>query len=509
VYDLAGRAELHAMGPLLGRVHGLEGLDFSRLGVDFAAHGALFGAVADVNDDGYIEPAPNPALTAAIEGAADLRVEGLRWARGDRAVDLPSFAWHGDLHTDGTQRTMNARADAAGVRLGFGTYEFDVAGIEDEASVAVTGDLENPEIQVSQRAAIRSIQQDVVPEYPLRDVAIAVVARRDPRGLVQVSDATVHNGGGGTTLSLRGAVDLGYEQRRRLSLTADLAQDLEPLTARPARVSGTGKVTVAAALESPDLSVFRARLDLKIATPHLSLGGAGVEAEGVDGDIPIGIVFDLGEDGVRIRRDGRRNPYAMLRFADQHPLLVHSGFLSVARMTTPLGPISPFIANLAVEQNVVSLRQFEMGVRGGWLTGECALHLDGPRSMVEAHLRAMGLRSSHGEPFDGNVAVVVTASDRMIQGRAEISRMGQRHLLDLLDMEDPLRVDAAMNRIRRALAFGYPDRVRVVFDNGFANARVELGGLAGLMSFDELRGIPTGPLVDRLIEAVVDRRALP
>ncbi|HEX4352105.1 MAG TPA: hypothetical protein VHZ95_04310, partial [Polyangiales bacterium] len=184
---------------------------------------------------------------------------------------------------------------------------------------------------------------------------------------------------------------------------------------------------------------------------------------------------------------------------DQLPLLRRSGFLSIARLKTPFVSIAPLVGNLEIEQNFVSLRQFEMGVRGGSITGQCGLDWDGPKSTLELHVRATGVQSSHGEPFDGNIAVAISAADRTVDGRADVLRIGERHLLDLLDLQDPQHVDAAMNRIRSALKFGYPDSVRLVFDHGFASAHLELGGLARLVSIGELRGIPMGPIVDRMI----------
>jgi translocation and assembly module TamB len=61
-----------------------------------------------------------------------------------------------------------------------------------------------------------------------------------------------------------------------------------------------------------------------------------------------------------------------------------------------------------------------------------------------------------------------------------------------------------MNRIRTALRFGYPDSLRLVFDHGFASAHLELGGLARLVSIAELRGIPMGPIVDKMIAPMLD-----
>jgi hypothetical protein len=65
-------------------------------------------------------------------------------------------------------------------------------------------------------------------------------------------------------------------------------------------------------------------------------------------------------------------------------------------------------------------------------------------------------------------------------------------------------VDPAINRIRSALAWGYPDKMRLTFDHGFASAHLELGGLARLVSISDLSGIPMGPIVDKLLAPVLE-----
>jgi len=118
---------------------------------------------------------------------------------------------------------------------------------------------------------------------------------------------------------------------------------------------------------------------------------------------------------------------------------------------------------------------------------------------VQLRVRASDVKSSHGEPFDGNAAVAVSTRDRNVDGRAEILRIGKRHLLDLLDLHDPHHADPAVNRIRRALALGYPEHVRLSFKHGFADAKIDLGGLGRLFRIEELRGIPMGPIVDKVM----------
>ncbi len=504
LYDVdATLAGLAPLAPFAAAVHGLDAVDLSQLEVSVAARGALLGVVTEVAGDGTVAFAPSPAQTAGIEGSADVRASHVRWARGDTAILTPALTWHGEMHATGARRTLDSRLEVGTLHLDLGSHDVDLNGIGDEAVATVIGDLADPELELTQHLSVRAVEQDLVPEYPLGAVDFSLSAERSLEGVVHLSDLEFANGLGGTTLTVSGNVDLG-EGRRTLSLTTSVGQQLDLLSTIPERFKGKGKVVVDAGVTSPDLAHFRVRAVVKGQDVDVSLPRAGVDVATANGEVPITVALEVGAKGVALERSENRSPYSMLRFADQHPLLARSGFLSIARLKTPLVTIAPLVGNLEIDQNVVSLRQFEMGVRGGSITGQCGIDWDGPRSTLELHVRASGVQSSHGEPFDGNIAVVISAADRTVEGRAEILRIGERHLLDLLDLQDPLHVDPGINRIRTALYFGYPDSLRLVFDHGFASAHLELGGLARLVSIGDLRGMPMGPIVDKMLAPVLD-----
>jgi hypothetical protein len=506
MYDVSGRlAELAPIAPLLAGVHGLEGLDVSKLAVTAASRGAVLGVVSSVAGDGSFALAPNPRRTVAVDGKLDVGVAGFRWSAGGTSVAAPDVEIHADLSAADGRRTFAGHVDVATVDVGVGPHVIHVVGVTDEGTAVVTGDLVDPGAQVTQRATVRTVEQDYAPDYPVGDLSLALDVGRDSDGLVHLTQMKFENGAGGTTANLTGGVDLG-PGRRRLSLTASVAQDLAPLSSSPERFEGRGQLAADAQIESPDLAVFRTRANLKVEGATVRMQRAGIDVESVEGSVPVTATFELGERGFQMHREAEPNPYSMLRFADQHPLLSRTGFLSIKSVKTPFFSIAPLVGNLEIEQNVVSLRQFEMGVRGGRITGQCGLDWDGAKSTVELHVRASGVQSSHGEPFDGNIAVVVSAADRTVEGRAEILRIGKRHLLDLLDLEDPLRTDPAMNRVRSALTFGYPKHLRLLFDHGFASAKLDLGGLASLISLDEMRGIPMGPIIDKAFGPVLDAK---
>lgn len=505
-YDVQGRlARLASLTPLAAKVHGLEAFDLSQLDVGVSARGEVRGVLAAVTGDGTIQLEPAPARTASIDGSADLRVAHFRWARDDTAILAPSLAWHGEMRTTGSRRVLDGRLHAGTLHVEVGSHDVDVDGIEDAQSVSLAGDLTDPDVELTQKLAIRAVGQDLVPGYPLGDLTLALSATRTPDGTVHIASSRLTNGRAASALAIEGNVELGAG-RRTLALETSLTQDLARASTIPERFRGRGKLSVQATVDSPDLTRYVVRALVKGEDVDVTLPRSGIDLQAANGEVPVTLALQVSEDGVALERSDEGSPYSMLRFEDQHPLLAHSGFLSIARLETPYVSIAPLVGNLEIERNVVSLRQFEMGVRGGTITGQCGLDWDGPRSTLELHVRASGVQSSHGEPFDGNISVVVSAADHTIEGRAEVLRIGKRHLLDLLDLQDPLHLDPSINRIRSALVFGYPDHLRLVFDHGFASAHLELGGLARFVSIGDLRGIPMGPIIDKVVAPILEGR---
>ncbi len=376
-YEIEGRfANLAPLAPFASKVRGLVGFDLSKLEVALSSQGTLLGVVSSVTQDGAIHFEPHPSRTAAVEGKADLQALHVRWARGDTAIATPAVTWHGDFHVTGARRELKSHVDLEALSLGLGNRQVDLAGISDDTSAVVIGDLSDPETELSQHATVRTVQQDAVAAYPVGDVAFTLTALRDPEGLIHVAEMKLVNGAAGTTLDLSGGIELGGG-RHRLSLTADVLQDLAPLSSTPERFTGRGKVAFTAKVESPDLLHFRTKLDVKVEDVHAKIPRAGIEVEAANGEVPMTATFELGRNGLEFPRDERLNPYSMLRFADQHPLLSRTGFISIASIKTRFASIAPLVGNLEVSQNLFSMRQFEMGIRGGKVTGQCRARLEG------------------------------------------------------------------------------------------------------------------------------------
>ncbi len=438
------------------------------------------------------------------EGDATLRIAGLRVDDPRAHVEARSIALGAKLRRDdwqgvvqGTLALDSLHADAKGRTL-------DLEGLDDRLEARFEGAPANAVGSLTDRLRVHEIGQSAIPELPATGLEASLALSKDATGLVRIDRLSVDGAGCGTSLSLQGGLVLG-QRRRKLSLHGELKQNLDQLSGSPDVLTGHGKVAVETRVESSDLETFRTNSIVRLSNASLELPLKKISAQGIDGAIPVALDLERSAGGVRVVSDAKPNPYSTFRFEDQHPLLRQSSFLSIRSLATPDVSLAPLAANLRVERNLVALSQLEVGVRGGRVTGQCLVDWSGNDTRVQARVRANGVLSSHGERFDGNAAVVVSLRERAIDGHAEIVRIGRRHLLDLLDLQDPHRSNAAFNRVRRALAFGYPDRVRLLFDHGFASALVTLGGLAQIVKIDELRGIPTEPIVDELVDSLQRR----
>ncbi len=497
-FDLTARVgRLPAIAPLLEGMGSMAGVGLERLEVSAVAHGTLTGAIQSIGRDGKVVVAPKPFASVGGESKLELKVGGLSYHSGDLAVEAPAIAWTADFHGTPELRTLLSDLRIESLHAAQGRNQVDLAGFSDSLEISSADPLAG-ELDLRQQLAVRDLRQNAVRGYPIGEMGLSVRARRERDGTVRISELTFDNRAAGTLLALHGRLEITGE-RRAIALSGQLDQDLGRAWRREQIFKGSGKARVQWSLESTDLHVFRTLAEARISDAQLRLPEKQVEIDALDADVPIAATFTYDSKGLTLLHESRANPFAELRFADQHPFKSRRSFLSIGRLATPAVTIAPLAGNLEIAHGVVSLSQLELGVRNGRVTGECSLNLNGKDSVVVAHVRASGVESSYGEPFDGNLAVSFSARERSLDGRAEILRIGRRHLLDLLDFQDPHRTDGSLNRIRRALDLGYPDHVRLSFSHGFASLGVTFGGLARLVRVDEVRGIPVGPLIDKAL----------
>ena len=498
-YDLSASASrLASLQPLLAKARGASGFDLKDLALTLGGRGAVTGVVESLGADLTPRLAPRPLATLAVDGTLDLGAKGLYFSNGLQVVKTPGFSLHGVLSAAGDKRLLRGDLRLSELHIEVGDKNIDLAGVSDTLDLTMQGDLALGQGELTQRLTLKRLSQEYAPGYPIEDATLLLQATRNRDGELRIAKLRLDNPRAGSVLDLSGRMEFG-EERRSISLRGTLDQQLANLWSDRAAYRGRGALSVTLRVDSGNFTLYHATAALKAKDVEVSLPRRGVAIEGFSGEVPVRLQIRKGRRGLHIQRGGAANAYTQLRYPDQHPLLQGLSFITVGRITSPWLTITGLAGNLRVEDNLVSLNQFELALRGGQMTGQCLLDYGEDDSTVQLRVRASRIGASQGERFDGNAALTYGVRGRNLSGRAEILRIGRRHLLDLLDLQDPPRTDVAANRIRGALKLGFPERVSLAFDHGFATARISFGGLAGLVRVDALRGIPLGPILDRMI----------
>ena len=310
------------------------------------------------------------------------------------------------------------------------------------------------------------------------------------------------NRAAGTTLSLRGGLDAGAE-RRSLSLRGELTQDLAKLWAVPGQLQGRGTASVQLRLDSGNLRVFHALAAVRIAGATVELPHAGVKIESMDGEIPLTADLVADADGMHLLKSSTVNAYSELRFADQHPLL------QPAELPLDRARHDAVHRHRAARRQPARRRQHRLAQPARARRARRPRHRPvQPRVARRQRRQGADARARQRRQVVARRALRRQRRARRLHARSQRRRARRdpahrrRHLLDLLDLArsaphatPPSTACAARSRSAIPITCGS------TFNHGFANAKITFGGLARLVRVDELRGIPMGPLIDRVAGA--------
>lgn len=510
-------AHLAALSPFLpATLTDEHWIDLSDVRTKIVSKGKLGGVVTRFDARGLPEWAPHPLTT--MHGTDDLLLSVGWFHYVDAAgveLSVPSLDLTAHLAAEGERRRASAELRVPRATLTARGHKLDIAGLHDVVDASVEGDPSVGAFEVTHKLELDRLDQDLVALYPVGGVTQTTHGRRGNDGGFVVDKFEFKNDAAGTELTLRGGLLLARAVGKRapgaaappvgfssLTMSLGLTQRLDRLRGDPGRFKGGGAVSVEADVASGDLHRFHAAAAVHFQQASIELPKQRIAALGIDGTVPLVEDFDSHGGQTRIVPAEQANAYPQVRFADQHPFLSRPGALRIEHVTVADFTLDDAAGSVRIVRNQFAVDQLDAAVRGGRVAGQFLVDWRGPDSTAQLRLRLSGIQALHQgarERFDGNAALTVSLAQRTVDGRVEILRIGRHHLYDLLDEYDPHHKDAATNRVRTALNLGYPDRVHLLFDRGFANMSVSFGGLGKLVKVGDVHGIPTGPLVERYL----------
>ena len=519
-HDLAvAVARLADLAPLLPpEVRAAHRLDWSRLAVNIVSKGELGGVVRRFA--GGTRPILVDDPLAALDGeqTLTLAVQGLDYQGQGQAVrldalDLAARAKAVDGAVEGgLDLTLPAiTAEAAG-------KHFDLKGLTQHLELTADRLPDPSRLGVSVRAEVAAATQDALKGYEIGDLRLEGALRVHELASLRLDRLELVNRAGGTKVQLRGVVETSdggglkgavdapdrVPGQQAVAFDGYVDQRLDALNGLSTAFEAGGRLRMPMRVESGDGHRFRVRATLQPAGVDLKLPEQEVYLSGLDGSIQVAQEVDYVDGGVQLVPGARRNAYAWSRFQDVQPFLGTASFVAAKQLLVRGVQLGPMAGNLGVDRNLIGIDQLQLGLLGGTVTGQLMADLtEGDRTILFRG-NVTGLRPTEGdEVLDANAALTLQPDRLVLDGRMQVVRIGRNHLLDLMDLLDPYREDVNMNRARKALLVGYPKSVRLRFDHGFMSLKLELAGLASLVSLEEVRGVPLGPLLERFVGPVL------
>lgn len=285
-----------------------------------------------------------------------------------------------------------------------------------------------------------------------------------------------------------------------MTFKGTLKQQLKPLSAHPDQFSGTGEVTIPFQLDSPDQNLYQLAGALKFANVSMSVPTSKLKVEALTGSIQWTEAVRQVKDQWQLIPGEQRNAWTRTRFTDAQPFLASNSYFSLKSLQYEDLTFTDMAGNLELDRELFRLDQLQLSAFGGAIAGQLLYQYDPQNAQVLFRGTASGLRFTDAqERLDANLALTLQLGTLELNGQTNMVRVGQKTLLAALDVLDPYQEDVSYNRVRMGLKVGYPEAVRLGFDHGLMNAKIELGGAARQLRIDEIRGVAVGPLLNRYL----------
>jgi hypothetical protein len=281
-----------------------------------------------------------------------------------------------------------------------------------------------------------------------------------------------------------------------------LTTRLRPNMLNEPPLSGTGSVAIPWHLTMIDGNQIS--VDGEVRFTDLDVTSDQFKLQGLNGTVKLQEeMLRVGEQ-LKFRYLVDIDPFQRVHFSRIEPYLNGPHTLQFERVTTRDKTLGPGSASVLLKQNVLRLQQLDLDLFGGHLTGE--LYLD-----VRPGAWKMGLLSRVSQldprkllpptatraqtayaPINARTAITFDVTQRLLEGRIDITQISREQLFQLLEIVDPDYQDEQLARIRTALRIAYPQRVSVDMEQGLMNLEVAISALPKPL---RVRGLPLSPLI--------------
>ncbi len=514
-------------GPLLGwLLFGDGGERSDRLDFAFESRGDFRGLLRE-GRSGSLVPSSEPLRTLRGAHASKLVVQHASLTRQGvvHEVEGLTVTAKSSHETPGRGR-LEAEVLVDQARYGEPGWELTLSDYAHRLDAAYAALYGAPSFAIRTRGTIGEMRQPYFRQYPIEGATFGADVDVDDVRVVAVREAYFRNPKGGTRFEAHAAYE-GWQEAIRETEVCSVEIEGCPQVAsmygrEAAKVTGTleqdfgfwqstektrsgGSFVMPFTIESGDLSTYRLIATAEFRDVVLELPQYGLLVDDLDALIPIEQEIAT-TPRVFVVPSNTANAMAQKRFFDLYPFTKRDSFFTVDRVQLGRETLGPIAANLQVVGSVLAMDQLHAAYRNGFITGQILgdLSRDDPKVVFRGNVTGVEAADGRGV-LDANVAMTFVPTTLILEGKAQIVRISKNHLNEIIDVLDPYHEDQDLNRVRLALKIGYPKFVLLKMDQGLMNAKIDLGGLAGAVRIDEIKGIPVTPFIEQYVQPYIER----
>lgn len=514
-------------GPLLGWLLFGDGGDRSdRFDFVFESHGDFRGLLRE-DRGGALVLSKEPLRTLRGTHASKLEVQHASLMREGVAHQLEGLTVTAkSTHEAPGRGHLEAEIMLAGARYGEPGWELTLSDYVHRLDAAYAALHGAPSFAIHTDGRIGEMRQPYFRQYPLENATFGAEVDVDDTRVVAVREAYFRNPAGGTRFEARAAYE-GWQEairetevcsagiegcpevasmygREAAMVTGTLEQDFG-FWRSTERTKSSGSFVMPFTIESGDLSTYRVIATAEVRDVVLELPQYGLLIDDLDALIPVEQEIATAPR-VFVVPTKAANAMAQKRFFDLYPFTKRDSFFTVDRVQFGREELGPVAANLQVVGSVLAMDQLHAAYRGGFITGQILgdLSRDDPKVVFRGNVTGVEATDGRGV-LDANVAMTFVPTTLILEGKAQVVRISKAHLYEIIDVIDPYHEDEDLNRVRLALKIGYPKFVLLRMNEGLMNAKIDLGGLAGAVRIDEIKGIPVTPFIEQYVQPYIER----
>lgn len=234
-----------------------------------------------------------------------------------------------------------------------------------------------------------------------------------------------------------------------------------------------------------------------------------IEISGIDGSMRV-------SEDLRIDKDGKvgflylRNqaPFARVDYENIEPFVSDARQIRIQKLAWRHVQIGPVEQSFDISQNLILLNELRMNALSGNAVGRAYLDLHPARLRLGFLGRFSGFKpellkapenrvpEADWAELGGRAAINFDVRKRLASGRMDLTSIGKRQLLSLMDALDPENKDDKISLLRRALQVAYPRRVDMSMDQGLMDMEVGVGG--ALTQDFKIRSLPLSGFINSI-----------